>query len=476
MTGNQQRRRPRVAVLGAGIGGLSAARALRQADMCDVVLYEREARAGGVIHTSRADGFTREHAANGFLPVREGTGALDLARELGVEVMAAAPAAKNRWIYRQGRLHALPTSPAAFLASQLLSWRGKLTLLAEPLRPRRSTSAGDESIHAFATRRLGREVADAMVAPFVTGVFAGDANELSVQAGMPALARLEARGGLLVGQLRSMVERVRARRAGKNGPQAARPGASGDDKPGRLSAPRGGVGELIDALVRDLGDALVTGAEVVDLAPGPEIHLADGSAHRFDAVVLATPAHVGARLCARLSPELSRALDGFPYVPVAVVYLGVARADVAHDLDGFGFLVAAGEDPRALGIVFESVVYPGRAPTGHVLFRCIYGGARDPGILALSDAELITTAGQDLDRALGDFAGIDLVHAHVVRWPRAIAQYTLGHIARVERAEILSAPLGVVLAGSAYHGVAVNSIVADARRVCQAVHALVGVG
>lgn len=465
MSGSQTSQRIRVAVLGAGIGGLAAARALRQTGAYDVEVYEREQRAGGVIHTSVEAGFVREHAANGFLPVKDGSGAIDLAEQLGVEVVPAADAAKKRWIYRHGRLHALPTSPAAFVKSELLTWRGKMALLGEPLRARRPRTAGDESIHAFASRRLGREVADAMVAPFVTGIFAGNANQLSVQAGMPALANLEEQGGLVVGQLKTLVaavtRRVRAR--------APRP-----RRRGRLSAPRGGVGELIDALARDLGEALHTGTEVTRIAPGPEVHFADGSARPYDVVVLATPAHVGATLCQSMSSELARALSAFPYAPIAVVYLGVNRADIAHDLDGFGFLVAEGEDLRMLGTVFESVVYPGRAPAGQVLFRSIFGGARDPSVLELNDAELVATARRDLDRALGDLARVEPVHTHVVRWPHAIAQYNLGHVARVERAETLAGPLGIVLAGSAYHGVAVNKVVADAERVCQAVGALTG--
>ena len=131
--------------------------------------------------------------------------------------------------------------------------------------------------------------------------------------------------------------------------------------------------------------------------------------------------------------------------------------------------------PSHLSARSRPVPIPGRAPAGHVLLRCIYGGARDPGALDLSDDQLIATARRDLDLALGDFARVEPVHTHVVRWPRAIAQYNLGHAARVERAEVLSAPLGIVLAGSAYHGVAVNSVVADAERVCRAVRALTGV-
>lgn len=462
-----ERARPKVAVIGAGMGGLCAARALaRQGDL-DVTVYEAAERPGGVLHTSQAEGFVREHAANGFLPVRDGEGALDLCRELGVEVADAAPAARKRWIYRHGKLCALPASPREFVTTDLLSFRGKLAALAEPFR--RRGKQGDESVLAFAERRLGKEVAEAIVAPFVTGVFAGNAEELSIEAGFPALKALEERGGLVVGQVKNMLgRRQEARKAGAAERKPRQRGGL------RLAAPVGGVQALVDALARDLGDALVTGKTLTGLGPGPTLMFADGTEHKVDAVVLATPAHVSARLLAGSAAELADALAAFPYAPVAIVYLGARRADITHPLDGFGFLVARGEDLRMLGTVFESVLWPERAPAGLVLLRCMFGGARDPGVMDLEDRALVEIARRDLDRALGDFARVEPVHTHVVRWPQAIAQYTLGHGERVARAETLARPLGITLAGSAYHGVAVNRLVSDARRVVAAVLAQVG--
>jgi oxygen-dependent protoporphyrinogen oxidase len=472
------------------MGGLCAARALARRGDVEVVVYERAGRPGGVLHTSRADGFVREHAANAFLPVREGDGALDLAGELGVEVAEAAPEAKKRWIYRKGALHALPSGPRQLLTTGLLSWRGKLALLGEPLRPRRrragQSSEHDESVFDFVARRLGHEVAEAVVAPFVTGVFAGNADELSVEAGFPALVALEEQGGLLVGQLRTMLRRRREARKSSPGQDL---GQGSGRSPGhgqipgrrasrlRMAAPVGGVQALVDALAAELGDSLITGAHVKAVVAGqggPRLCFGDGSERAVSAVVLATPAYASAELVADLSPELSAVLRGIPYAPIAIAYLGARRADIAHPLDGFGFLVARGEELRMLGAVFESVLWNDRAPADHVLLRCMFGGARDPAAMDLDDQALLDTARADLDRALGGFAGARLVHSHVVRWPRAIAQYTLGHGERVARAESLAQPLGIVLAGSAYHGVAVNRIVADARRVAGAVMARLG--
>ncbi len=439
----------RVVVIGAGVAGLAAARQLRNTGH-DVVVLERTSRPGGVIRSSRADGFLREHAANGFLGSADGAAAL--AEELGVEMCEAAPAAKRRWIYVGGRLRAVPASPLEAITTDLVSLRGKLAMLAEPLRPAGDRGV-DESVGDFARRRLGDEAAHNVIAPMVTGIFAGDADRLSLRAAFPIMAELDAEGGLIRGGIKRMLAKRRHASAGDGERQ----------KRGRMSAPLGGVEALVRALAADIGGSLRTDAPVVSLSPGPRVHLDGGEVIDAGAVVLATPAYAAARLASDLSRELSRALDAFPYAPALVVHLGFDRTDVPHPLDGFGFLVAPGEKVRILGCVFESVLWPGRAPDGCVLLRCVLGGQRDPEVLSLADDELVSVARRDLSRVLG----IDHkpVHVNVARWERAIAQYEIGHTERVEHAESLATPLGVVLAGSAYHGVAVNSCVADAKRV-----------
>jgi hypothetical protein len=205
------------------------------------------------------------------------------------------------------------------------------------------------------------------------------------------------------------------------------------------------------------------------------VRLADGRREPCDLVVLAAPAAAAARLVSDASRELAQVLDAIRYAAVAVVHLGFRRDDLRAApgaLDGFGFLVARGEGLRILGSVFESVLWPDRAPADHVLLRCILGGARDPGALELDDGELVDQSHQDLERAVG--LGAQPVHRHVVRWPRAIAQYNVGHLERVARAEQLADGLGVVLAGSSYHGVAVNACAADASRVTHRVASRLG--
>jgi oxygen-dependent protoporphyrinogen oxidase len=310
----------------------------------------------------------------------------------------------------------------------------------------------------FARRRLGDEIARRIVGPFVTGIYAADADEISLRAAFPALADLDARGGLVRGML--------ARRR-DGGPRKPR-------RKARLCAPVNGAEALARALADAISDRLQVNQAVqsVRFEDGAVSVVVDGAARAFDAAVLATPAHITGSLVAGAAPELGAALGELTYAPVVVVHLGFDRADIPHPLDGFGFLVAKGERLRLLGCVFESVLYPNRAPEGKVLLRCIFGGTRDPEATALSDQDLVSAARRDLKRVLG--IEHKPGHVNIARWPRAIALYTPGHLDRVARAEALAEPRGLVLAGSAYHGVAVNSCIADARRVVRKVRASLG--
>lgn len=445
----------RVVVVGAGVSGLAAAHRLAREPELEVTVLEESSRPGGVLRSSRSDGFLREHAANGFLGNAE-DGAIDLAAELGVEMAEASPAAKRRWIWVDDGLRALPGGPTELVTSDLLSWRGKLTALLEGAR---SSGPDDQTVGDFARRRLGDEIARKIVAPFVTGIYAADADEISLRAAFPILAELDADGGLVRGML--------ARRRRTRGERKPR-------RKARLCAPLNGAEALVRALADSLGDRLQVNqpVEAVRAEDGAVSIRVGGELRRFDVAVLATPAHVTSKLVAGDSPELSAVLDELRYAPVVVVHLGFDRADIPHPLDGFGFLVVRGERVRLLGCVFESVLYPNRAPDGKVLLRCIFGGTRDPEAGELGDQDLVTAARRDLARVLG--VDHKPVHVNIARWSRAIALYTPGHLDRVRRAEAVAEPRGLVLAGSAYHGVAVNSCIADARRVVKTVRATLG--
>jgi len=442
----------RVAIIGGGLGGLCAARALVGAGI-DAHVLEAGARPGGVVGTSEIDGFVREHAASSFLggPSR---GALALCGELGVAVEKASARAKRRWIFIDGKLRALPASPFELVRSDLLTWRGKLALLREPLRPPRE-GADDESMHAFAARRLGPEAARAIVAPFVTGIYAADAHDISVTAGFPRLAALEAHGGLVRGMMRQAARGMLGRALGR--PRSRTPRG--------MWAPIGGLGVLVNALAEQLGSRIHLGARVTSIASANGAVAVDGE--RWDGAVLAIPAEDARGIVG--IPELATRLGAFHRAPVAVVYLGFPEAAVPRAADGFGALVALGEDVRVLGIVFESVVWSGRAPAGQVLLRCIFGGGRDPDAATLSDADLLEHALRDAATVVG-VAGAP-THTSVVRWQRGIAQYAVGHRDRVRAAVTAARTHKIALAGADYQGPGVNDLVADADRILDEVRA-----
>ncbi len=448
----------KVAVVGGGIGGLTAARALVGAGF-DVQVLEAADHAGGVIGTTRVDGFLREHAASSFLggPPR---GALALCEQLAVPVDRGSARAKKRWIYIDGKPRALPRNPVELVRSDLLTWRGKLALLREPLAPPKPEGV-DESMHAFASRRLGAEAARAIIAPFVTGVFAADSHDISLEAGFPRIAELDAAGGIVRGAAKQMGKALFARVTGK--PIAKTPRG--------MWAPTGGLGSLVDALATSLGSRVRTGVRVTSLAPtdkGVIVNLEgrseSGPLHsrgeRFDAVVLAVPATAAVTLAQPAMPELATRLRVFHRAPVALVYLGVDARAVPRAQDGFGCLVAQGEDLRVLGVVFESTVWPDRAPAGQVLLRCIFGGGRDPEAASLPDDELIERARHDVGEILD--ADIEPTHASVVKWQSGIAQYDVGHRDQVRAAVAAGRSQRIVLAGADYRGAGVNDLCADA--------------
>lgn len=443
-----------IAVLGGGLAGLLAAWELEQAGV-SVTVLEAAQRLGGAVRTVTRDGFVHEQAASSFL-AKPG-GALPLCQRLGVPVVKADAHARRRWIYIDGKRRQAPGGPLSLLTTDLLTFRGKLALLGEPLRPaRKIEEAGDESVYDFAARRLGPQMARALVSPFVGGIFAADAHDVSLEAGFPLLAELDARGGLVRGMLGKLFGGKKAR-AG----DGAAPLGKGERG---LWAPRHGMSSLIEAVAGQLRQPVRLGAPVLQLLPqdgGVEVVTA-GSRERFAGVVAALPAAQLAGLLPSL-PEAGRRLGELARSPAVVVSLGYKRDEFSAPLDGFGMLIAAGEKARTLGVVFESVLWPGRAPDDRVLLRCILGGARDPAAFALSEEELIATATADVALTLGVTARP--VHALATRQAEGIAPFRVGHRQRVLEASTLLRTQRIALAGADYRGVGLNGICQDTPTV-----------
>jgi len=447
----------RIVVVGAGISGLATAYELRRRAAAagtptEILLLEEEAEVGGKVRTDRQEGYLCETGVQAFLDNSPPT--LELAHDLGLdeELRRAAPEAKTRWIFSRGRLQPLPESPPAFLKSRLVTWRAKLRLACEPL-VRRYRGQDDETLAHFARRRLGREALEVLVGPMVSGVFAGDPERLSLRSAFPKVAALEQKyGGLIRGMLALKRER--------GGPASAGPG-------GKLTSFVPGMATPCLALARELGAAVRLGRRVTALrrdGPGFTLRLATGDEIPADLVILAVPAYVQRELLAPLDGPAADRLAEVPYPHLTVVCLGYRRADVAHPLGGFGYLVPRREGIQILGALFESTLFAGRAPEGHVLIRVMIGGATNPEVADLDEAALLAVVRADLTTTLGLAAAPTFTRVYRHRW--AIPQYTPGHGQRLEEIETRVAALGPLLVtGNAYRGISFNDCVRNARPV-----------
>lgn len=406
---------PTVGVIGAGISGLAAAHRLHRSGL-SVRVLEASNRVGGVIRSERTEGFLVEHGPNS---IRAGDAALEaLIDELGLqeERVWANDAATTRYVVRDRVPVALPSSIGSFLSTDLFSTRAKLRLLAEPFVGRGTSD--EESVAAFTERRLGPEVLQYAVAPFVGGVFAGAPDTLSLRHAFPRLAALEEDyGSLALGAL------GRALRSGSD--DAA-------ETPSGLFSFRSGLATLPTALAEALGDRILRNAPVTSLRSDDDqwevtIAPSDGAprSHRFDALVCTVPLHEFT------SMEVGTPVDCAPlaevsYPPLSVLALGFPKAALDHPLDGFGMLVPPTEsDLDILGTIFSSTLFPGRAPQDRVLLTTFVGGARAPEQATATPDALRATVERDLDRLLG--LNDATVFQRRIYWPHAIPQYTLGY-------------------------------------------------
>ncbi|HEX3232744.1 MAG TPA: protoporphyrinogen oxidase [Gemmatimonadales bacterium] len=436
-----------IAIIGAGVAGLTAAFRLKRRGV-RVVVYEATERVGGVILTERREGYVAELGPSSLAapaaPVRA------LLDELGLRasLIAASPEARHRYIAKKGRLLALPTSPPELLTTRLLSNTAKLAVFGEPLVDA-SDSPMEESVGAFVRRRFNQEVLDYVANPFVAGVFAGDPEQLSVRLALPKLAALERSHGSVIRALAGM---ARPRRREEEGE------AAGDG----LVSFRTGLQELPAAFARELRSEIRLKSPVTQLRRGPKgwtVGAAFQPAELYDGVVYAAPAHCIDDIDLEFAGgDRLKTLASITHPPIGVLVLGFRREDVTHPLDGFGFLVPEVERRSVLGVIFSSTLFPGRAPEGHVTLTTFVGGVRNPD-LAHADLPTITArAMHDLHALLGvkgeaTFRSFQL-------WPKAIPQYDLTYgrykdvMDEVERRNP-----GLALAGSYREGVAVGEVI-----------------
>jgi oxygen-dependent protoporphyrinogen oxidase len=447
----------RIAIIGGGISGLSAAYALEEKRRAGVqveyVLYEASARFGGVLVTERVEGCILEAGPDSFLT--EKPWATDLCAKLGLadQLIGSNDADRKTYILVRGKLvempdglmFMVPTKLTPTIFSPLFSAQTKLRMAQEWFHPPHKAN-GDETVAAFVERHYGPEMVDRLADPLLSGVYGGEASQLSVRAVLPRFAEMEAKYGSLG---RAMLA---ARSAARHAKASPRP---------LFTSLQNGMQQMVDAVVAALdADALHTGAIVQAVAPesGGWLVSAGLQTDEFDAVIVALPTRAAANLLQRCGPQLASELGAIEYTSSVTVALGYDKQVRDSLPPGFGFLVPRSEGKRMLAATFVHNKFPHRAPNDRAIVRCFLGGARGEQVLALSEDEILSIVREELDQILHLKA--EPLFARVFKWRGAMAQYGVGHLERLERIEALRQKLpGLALAGNGYSGIGVPDCV-----------------
>ncbi len=478
----------RVVIIGGGITGLAAAHRLVELSReskrpFDIKLLEASSRVGGVIETHSRDGFLLEGGPDSFITERPW--ALDLCKRLGLEeqLIGITPENRRSFIARSNRLHEVPEgfyllAPSRilpFLKSPIISWGGKMRMAMDLVLPRK-TDDREESLAEFVTRRLGREVLERVAQPMVGGIYTADPRKLSVKATMPRFLEMETKH-------RSLILAMMRSRRNSGAEQASGP------RYGLFASFKDGMQVLVDALTAQLPNGAIRLNEKVGALEKVEqgtkgtattrrtpscqwaINTCEGASHEADAVCVALPSYEIARLLGKISAPLASELREISYSSVATLNLAYRRDDVSHALNASGFVVPAIEKRKILACTFCSSKYTRRAPKDGALFRAFIGGAMFPQQLEKDDDAIITDARNDLRELLGITAAP--LFAELNRYPLSMAQYHVGHLARIERIQKLAQEFnGLHLTTSSVEGVGIPGCIhrgkQAAEQICHA--------
>jgi len=448
----------RIAIVGGGISGLSAAFALekhrRAGASLEYALFESSSRLGGVLVTEWVDGCLLEAGPDSFLT--EKPWASELCREVGLgeQLIGSNDADRKTYIVVKGKLVVIPdglmfmvpTKITPTVLSPLFSSAAKLRMAREWFHPPRKAEA-DETVASFVERHYGPEMVDRLADPLLSGVYGGEASQLSVRAVLPRFAEMEATHGSLG---RAMLA------ARKKMPPASKTSA----KP-LFTSLKNGMQQMVDAIVSLLPASVLrsnTPVQRIQRQSGGWVVSAGYASDEFDAVIVATPTQMAGELVGLDSARLASELRGIQYTSSITVNLGYDRAVRASLPPGFGFLVPRSEGKRMLAATFVHNKFPHRAPEDRALLRCFIGGARNEQVLQAPDEDVVNVVREDLRQIIKLKA--DPLFSRVYRWNGAMAQYGVGHLERLQRIESLLQELpGLALAGNGYRGIGVPDCV-----------------
>jgi oxygen-dependent protoporphyrinogen oxidase len=461
----------RIVIIGGGISGLAAAHRLTELKPSShITLIEASSRLGGTIRTDEREGFLLERGPDSF--ISEKPEAVALAKRLGLEsrLIETNETYRRSFIVRNGRLRAVPEgfqlmAPSRiwpFLTTDIFSLVGKARMAADLILPRRSANGvSDESLSSFVRRRLGREALERMAQPMVGGIYTADPETLSLRATLPRFLDMEREHrSLILAMLRTARSQATAEKSGTSGARYSL----------FLSFDRG-----MEVLVQALEHALEQASPQVEIKKNTRvqclswtgakwtIQTQNGETLAAEGICLAVPAYVAAGLLSNVAAELSTQLNQIKYASTATINFAYRRAAIQHPLDGFGFVVPFIEKRSLIACTFSSVKFPGRAPENHVLLRAFAGGALQPEIFALDEAQMLACVEKDLRELLGITE--KPMFAEVSKWQNSMPQYEVGHLDRIEKIddEVSQIPF-LALAGNAYRGAGIPDCIRSGER------------
>lgn len=445
----------RIVIIGGGISGLSIAYWLYKAN-ADVYVLEKGAEAGGSMESHTDSGFLFDRGPNSGLETTPLLQEMVAGLELQNDFVYASATGNKRYILRDGTLHPLPMSPGLFIKSKLFSTKAKLRLMAEPLVGR-SKDGYYQSVAQFVERRLGREFLDYAINPFVSGVYAGRPEDLSVKSSFPKLYELEEEyGGLILGTIRSI--RKRKKRAEKSKQSA------------KMFSFRNGMQTLPRAIAAKLKDRFIPLADVQEINKENNKYILSynnaGTVKQFEAdiIINTAPAFVASPLFRKFDPTLSNHLDAVYYPPVMVIYTAFEKSAIRQPLDGFGFLIPEKEKRAFLGAIWSSVLFPGRTTDTTASFTLFAGGARNAQIAGEDKEKVINTALREFREIMGIDELTDPVYLSHRFWSKAIPQYTIGYIEHERYFDEFEKRFPeIILAGNYRGGISVGDCIKNSK-------------